>query len=72
MLSRRGAQIVNVLLVALAMAAAISFVSTFIVAAFTSGFWTKWLRALVIAWVVAIPTGFFAIPLARRLTRSQA
>jgi hypothetical protein len=68
MLSRRGANILFVVLMAGVMSFVMSFVMTLANTRLDSGFWDRWLRAFVLGYVVALPTAMVVVPLVRRFT----
>lgn len=70
LLTKRGSNVVFVLLMSLIMAGVMSFAMTFINAGFTSGFWAKWGRAYLVGYCVALPTAFVVVPVLRRFTDS--
>lgn len=66
-LSRRQAGAVFLVLVGAAMALAVSLALTLANHRLDAGFVDRWLRAFLIALVVAVPTGALVVPGARRV-----
>ncbi len=72
LLTKRGSNLLFILLMVLIMAGVLSFTATFISAGFTAGFFTKWLRAYAISFCVGLPTALLVVPPLRRFTDSLA
>lgn len=68
MLSRRGANVLFIILMAMGMSLVMSFAMTLLHVRLDSGFVNRWMRAFLLGWLVATPTAFVVVPLVRRVT----
>ncbi|MBY0113463.1 MAG: DUF2798 domain-containing protein [Phycisphaerales bacterium] len=71
MLSRRGANIVFVLMLSGAMAAIMSLAMTIINTGVDGHLMARWLRNFVIAWMIAFPSALLLVPPIRRFADSM-
>jgi len=67
MLSRRAANILFVVLMALVMSLVMSFAITLMNTRLDAGFTNRWMRAFLLGWLIATPTALLAFPLIGRM-----
>jgi hypothetical protein len=65
--SRKYAHVLFVALVALAMTAVMSLVMTLMHSRLDGGFFARWMRAMAIGYVCALPTALVVVPPIKRL-----
>jgi hypothetical protein len=70
MLSRRGANVLFVLVLSGAMAAIMSLAMTIVHSGVDASLVSRWLRSFLIAWLIAFPSALLIVPPIRRFTDS--
>lgn len=66
-ISRKYAHVLFVALVALAMTLVMSLVMTLMNTRLDSGFFGRWMRALLVGYIAALPTALIVVPMIKRL-----
>jgi hypothetical protein len=72
MLSRRGSNVLFVLMLSGAMAAIMSLAMTIVNTGVDAHLVARWLRSFVIAWIIAFPSAMLLLPPIRRFADSFA